>query len=172
MENKQIVNLALLTAIAAGLHIFESFLPKPFPFFRIGLANIVVLLLIVEKRYSAALVVLLGKTVAGGIISGLLFSPTTLISVSGGILAVIAMIVAQKSRVFSLIGISICGAVGHNIGQLLIVRYTLIKSAAVYNLLPYLLLLGLAMGFLTGIVVYRIREQYFGNEIYLTLLHK
>ncbi len=48
---------------------------------------------------------------------GTLFSVSFYLSLSGGILACIAMIIAYRSKVFSIYGVSILGACFHNIGQ-------------------------------------------------------
>ena len=54
---------------------------------------------------------------------GTLFSVSFYLSLSGGILACIAMIIAYRSKVFSIYGVSILGACFHNIGQVIAITW-------------------------------------------------
>ena len=73
------------------------------------------------------------------------------------------MYIAKSSRVgFSVSGISILGAVGHNLMQLLVVKYWIIPSVNVFVLTPLLVLLGMVSGmviaYLTIIFEDKIKE--------------
>jgi len=54
---------------------------------------------------------------------------------------------------FSLIGVSIIGAVFHNLGQLLI-AYFIIKNPGIFYYLPYLTLLAIPTGIGVGLITY------------------
>lgn len=148
---KKISLCAVLTALALALSYCERFIPiqlvVPLPGFKIGLANIVTLvaLALLKNRYAFGILIVrcVFGAVFGGGITGLAFS------VCGGLLALLVMAAAKKTGVFSVYGISILGAAAHNIGQTL-AAMVLMHSVYVGAYLPYLLLLGVVTGFLTG----------------------
>ncbi|MCB5233876.1 MAG: Gx transporter family protein [Candidatus Cloacimonetes bacterium] len=149
---------AYLTATASIVHVVESWIFRavPIPFLRLGLSNIVLLYLVWQKEILAAFAVCILKAIIGGLATFTLLSPTILLSVGGGIAAVSAMSLGLLMRPrFSAIGISILGAVAHNIAQLWIAKYALIRSDSVFVLTPILILFGLISGMLTsGIYLY------------------
>lgn len=142
---------AILTALALALSYMERFIPLqlviPLPGLKLGLANIVTLtaLFLLKYRYAFAILVIrciLGAVFGGGI-TGLAFS------LSGGLLALSVMVIGKRARGFSVYGISMMGAAAHNIGQIL-AAMVLMNSVYVGAYLPWLLLVGIATGLLTG----------------------
>jgi len=154
-SNRRLILTALFTAAAATIYLLESFIPKLLPFMKLGLANIIPLILITNKNYREALLVTIAKILLGGFITGTLFSPTTFLSLSGGLIALIIMIIAYKLPLnFSIIGVSIAGAVSHNMGQLLAVRLILIREDEIFYLTPLLIIMGIITGIITGYIAY------------------
>lgn len=142
---------AILTALALALSYVERFIPLqlviPLPGLKLGLANIVTLtaLFLLKYRYAFAILVIrciLGAVFGGGI-TGLAFS------LCGGLLALSVMVIGKRARGFSVYGISMMGAAAHNIGQIL-AAMVLMNSVYVGAYLPWLLLVGIATGLLTG----------------------
>ena len=142
---------AILTALALALSYMERFIPLqlviPLPGLKLGLANIVTLtaLFLLKYRYAFAILVIrciLGAVFGGGIM-GLAFS------LGGGLLALSVMVIGKRARGFSVYGISMMGAAAHNIGQIL-AAMVLMNSVYVGAYLPWLLLVGIATGSLTG----------------------
>ncbi|MDP2174187.1 MAG: Gx transporter family protein [Candidatus Cloacimonadaceae bacterium] len=147
--HKPLVLLAYLTATAASLHIVESLVMRmfPLPFIRIGLSNIVILYLIMQNQPLSAIIVNIVKTILGGAVTLTLLSPATLLSLGGGICAVVVMYLTHKSRLgFGVFGISIAGAVAHNLGQLILVKWLIFPDTAVFLLTPMLILIGMLSG--------------------------
>ncbi|MDY0152584.1 MAG: Gx transporter family protein [Candidatus Cloacimonas sp.] len=145
----QILQLAFLTAAAASIHIVESLIMRlsPIPFLRIGLSNVVLLYLIARNQPLSAIMVSTAKSVIGGIVTLTLLSPTTILSLAGGLTAIIAMLLAKWLKLgLSLFGISIIGAITHNLTQLAMVRLILIHSDRVFMLTPILISIGLLSG--------------------------
>ncbi len=141
--------LAFFTATASSVYIIENLLLRalPVPFLRLGLSNVIVLYLLMKQNYLQAIFVNILKSFIGGIATFTLLTPSSLLSVTGGFSAILLMILAQRSKLgFSIIGISICGAIGHNLAQIGLVRILLIKSDSVFDVLPMLMLLGLISG--------------------------
>ncbi len=165
LSNLRLIHLAFFTAFAISIYVVESFLPKPFPFMKLGLANIVVLLLLVSGNVRYALIVIIGKTVAGGFLSGLFLSPTTLLSISGSLCSLVIMTIFIKSKVrFSLIGISILGAVAHNLAQIAIVRLILIKENTIFYLTPLLIIMGIVTGIIIGYIAKLFMDRINGDK--------
>jgi heptaprenyl diphosphate synthase len=145
----------LFIAMAMVLSVVERWVPLtaliPIPGVKLGLANIVTLFLLFYASWTDAAAVsilrcLLTALMFGGM-SSLLFS------LGGALLALPAMMLARTGypRWFSVIGISVAGAVGHNLGQLGMAALTM-KSLAVFSYLPVLLGAALLMGTLTALV--------------------
>ncbi len=153
IKNK-IPYLAVLTALSITLFVIESIIPRPLPFLKFGLANIVILILIYFKDYQSTVIIAFSKTLFGGFLTGTIFSPATILSLSGTFLSLIVMIIFSKSKInFSIIGISIIGAITHNFGQLIAVRFIIIRSNNIFYLTPIMLFIGLVTGILIGYFV-------------------
>jgi len=144
--------LALLVALALILHAVESMIPTPLPVpgAKLGLANIITLVVIVLAGAGDALVVVALRTFLACLLSGRLNSFA--FSIVGGVLATLVMSVAYRKlrHVLGFAGISILGAVAHNIGQLLVACFIL-RTAAIFSYLPALLITGVATGFFVGL---------------------
>jgi len=157
MTQKSLSFLAFLTATASVMHIVESlvFRAVPLPFIRLGLSNIVVLYLIWNKKIVSAFVVAVAKSIIGGVVTLTLLSPAILLSLSGGIISVLLMSLALLVRPrFSLTGISIVGAISHNLTQLGMARLFIIPNDSLFVLTPILLLLALISGITTAYICY------------------
>jgi heptaprenyl diphosphate synthase len=148
-KEHQLLQLAFLTAAASSIHIAEGLIMRmlPVPFIRIGLSNIVLLYLIQRNQPLAAITIGVAKSLIGGMVTLSLLSPGTLLSLVGGLSAILAMITVKWLRLgFSIFGISIVGAIVHNLTQLALVRLFLIHSDRVFMLTPILISIGLLSG--------------------------
>lgn len=150
-KTKRLTLCAVLIALALALSYTERFIPLqmviPLPGVKLGLANIVTLVALYLLGPKAAFAILIPRcifgAVFGGGITGLAFSLT------GGILAMVTMMLAKKLPIFSIYGISILGAAAHNVGQIL-AAMVLMNSVYIGAYLPYLLIVALFTGFATG----------------------
>lgn len=140
-----------MIALALALSYTERLIPLqmlvPLPGIKLGLANIVTLvaLYLFGKKSAYTILILrcvLGAVFGGGI-TGLMFSLT------GGVLALSVMAIAQRIPCFSIYGVSILGAAAHNIGQIL-AAIVLMQSIYIGSYLPYLLVVALFTGLATG----------------------
>ena len=153
-SQEKILILAAYSIMAVLLFIVEGMIPKPLPFMRIGLANVFILLILVQIDFMSALVVTLTKVIIGNLFSGLLFTPLILFSLVSSILSLFVMYAFYKSRIsLSLIGVSITGALSHMITQLVLGYFLFIHTSKIFALLPIILLIGLISGLITGILV-------------------
>lgn len=115
-----IVSLGILTAAASAVQIAESSLPRLLPWLKPGLSNALVLYALIRMPPFFAWTLVLFRSLVTGIILGTLFTPTGWMSLAGGAAAVATMSLAAglgQNRI-GLSGISVTGAVAHNIAQL------------------------------------------------------
>ncbi|NLM77852.1 MAG: Gx transporter family protein [Ruminococcaceae bacterium] len=154
---------ALLISLALVLSLVERWIPLeliiPVPGIKLGLANIVTLFAVLRLRPGEAVLIVVTRSLILGVISG----PTTLMfSLSGGLLAFFFMWLLSHwhERSMTTIGISVCGAAAHNIGQVAMAGLVLEEPLLLMTYLPPLLLTGLATGTLTGLSAYPVIKRF------------
>ncbi|WP_300278060.1 Gx transporter family protein [Peptacetobacter sp.] len=153
IDTKKITFLSLMVGYSLILYIIEGFIPNPmiavFPGAKLGLSNIITLVALMTFGFKDTFIILTVRiilsTIFTGPISYLMFS------IGGGYLSLILMYLFNKIKGFSIIGISIIGAIGHNIGQL-IVASIIVKNIAMTTYLPFMLITSLVTGIFVGIV--------------------
>jgi len=158
MSTKKLALIAILVAQATVLHYIESLLPNPIPIpgVKLGLANIITLLALVMFDFKTSLTVISLRTVLGSLLSGTLFGVGFLLSFSGALLAGCVMaLLLLLSPYFSLIGISIAGAVAHCVGQL-IMASLILSQPGIFYYLPVMLLLSVPTGCITGLLLWEL----------------
>ena len=153
MKTKDLTIMAILTALAMVLGWVERMIPLelliPLPGVKLGLANTVTMFSLYWLNLPATMLILTARCLLGGLFSG---NMTALaFSLTGGVISMLAMAAAKRSRHLSVWGVSVLGAAGHNCGQILIAMI-LMHSGAVLGYLPYLLLIGTACGCATAAV--------------------
>ena len=148
-------HIAKLTAFAIGLHILEAVIPSPLPGVKPGIANIVTLYVLYEYGFATAAWVRLLRVFASSLLLGLFLSPTFILSLSGALMSLGTLYLAQHlpKKYFSAITLSIFAAFGHITGQLIIVRLWLIPHTGVSYLVPVFALSALIFGLINGLIV-------------------
>ncbi len=162
---RQVALLGILLALALALAWVERFIPIAPGLYgvKLGLANTVLL----YALYWLDIPSTVGLMLARVTIAAVLFAGFTgfLYSLVGGIFSLIAMIILKRIPHFSVIGVSIVGAVFHNIGQIT-VACVLVQSRAVLAYLPILLISAIVTGILTGtlakLVLHTLRHTHAG----------
>lgn len=152
MKTKKLAHMSLMVGYSLILYIIESYMPNPliaiFPGAKLGIANIVTLTSLVLFGLKDTFIILsvrvLMSAIFAGPISYLLFS------IAGSYLSLIFMYLALKINKFSLIGVSVIGAIGHNIGQLAVAG-VIIKNGMIFGYLPYMLFASIITGLFVGI---------------------
>ncbi len=152
---KRITILSILTSQALVLSIVESMIPLPvaIPGIKLGLANIITLIVIALFGYKSATKVVIVRVVLSSIYSGSII--VFWFSLIGGLLSTLVMgLMYHKFKdYFSLIGISVSGAIFHNMGQLF-VAVIVMKELSVISYAPFLLFAGIIMGGFTGLTAH------------------
>jgi heptaprenyl diphosphate synthase len=157
-ENSNIYKIALLVSISCVLQISESLIPHPIPGLRLGLANMLTLVALVTLGFRSALEIAIFRTVLSSFIMGTFMSPTFILSFSGAVISTVVMGFFYWFSSFhrryrlSIIGISIIGALSHNIVQLYLAYLILVKHGGIFVFFPWLCIGAVVMGWITGIV--------------------
>lgn len=154
MEIKKISRLAMLLAISVVLNIVESFFPifnGIVPGLKIGLANIVTLLVLYVYGFKDAIIISILRVFLVAILRTGLFSMSFFFSLGGAILSILVMILSKKITKLSIIGVSIIGSIFHTIGQILvaIIMYNINMIYYIGWTLIFAIPTGILVGFLT-----------------------
>lgn len=126
---------------------FSAFIPVPG--IKLGLTNLVVLTALYKIGGKDALILNIVRIFLAGALFGNSFS--ILYSLAGGMLSWAVMAAAKRRRFFGMTGVSLLGGISHNIGQILIAMIVLQTKQVAYYL-PFLLIGGVAAGFVIGII--------------------
>lgn len=151
MSVRKTAVLALFTTLSLAIFAIESAIPPlvPIPGIKLGLANIITLILLRHFTVRDALLVLVSRILLSAFLFGQALS--LLYSLAGGLCSLLVMAlvmkVLQKKLVF------LTGAMGgltHNLGQLA-VAFAITRTVGVAAYLPFLILSGILTGLFTGL---------------------
>ncbi|GAB4406003.1 MAG: Gx transporter family protein [Thermodesulfovibrionales bacterium] len=155
MQSQDKYRIALLSAYALALHGFESLIPMPIPWLRVGLANIITLTTFILFGFRAAMMVTLIRVFLASIFTGSFLGPGFILSLSGGVSSILAMgfVLNIAPKLFGPVGLSIIGALFHNISQLFFAYILFIQRIEpVLIITPILILIGTITGSVNGLV--------------------
>jgi len=150
-------NLALLGGLSLSLYVVENLIPLPLPWLRIGIGNIGVLLALYILSPLDGFYVLLIKAVLGSLFSARLF-PQIIFALGAGIPSYWMMVGVKRlfGRWLSPVGVSVCGAVTHNMLQLGIAWLIVVQSLNIFYLTPVMVIFGTVAGAVIGLITLRI----------------
>lgn len=155
---KKLTTLALFSTIALTIFLLESLIPPlvPIPGIKLGLANIVTLILLANGAWRDALVVLMARILLGSIFAGQMMS--FFYSLAGGMVCLLVMAVLHHFLGKKLLWFtSIIGALAHNTGQILVAA--LILGPYVLFYYPYLIVGGIITGLFTGLAAWYLQPR-------------
>lgn len=152
-KNQRLVYIALLVAQAVIISLIERAIPSPFffaPGAKLGLANIMTCIALYTLSVKDAGKVILIRLILAALLGGTL--STFIYSSAGATLSFFSMLMIKKQPFLptSLIGVSMAGAVFHNIGQLIVASW-IAGTWAVLLYLPVLSFIGMLTGLAIGI---------------------
>ena len=132
-KSKAIAFTGICTALALILAYIEILITPIFPAvpgIKMGLPNIIIVFLLYRRGPVSAIVVSLLRTVLVTILfgNGMAF----MYSLAGSVLSMIIMILLQKLNFLSTVGVSVAGAIAHNLGQTLMAMVLLDTSEIAY----------------------------------------
>ncbi|MBQ9983163.1 MAG: Gx transporter family protein [Lachnospiraceae bacterium] len=163
MKTSRIAEFGMLLALALVLSYLESLIPVVIavPGVKLGLANIMTILILYRMNGRFAFFFMTARV----LLTGFLFAgiSTILYSFVGGLFCILVMSVLKKSSFFSVLGVSMAGAVFHNVGQIL-VAILIMENAHILYYLLVLCVTGMASGLAIGYLAHLLMKQY--NKIY------
>ena len=148
---KKLSLLGLLLAFALILSYIESLVPffMGVPGMKLGLPNMAIVLLLYLYGEKEDILVNILRIVVSGLLFGTLFG--ILFSLSGAVFSFIAMVIAKKTNILDICGVSVIGGITHNIAQLLVAAYV-VRTSGIIFYLPALLIMGTITGYLNGFI--------------------
>ncbi len=145
----------MLVGLGTALHAAEAWLlpPLPVPGLKMGLANIVTLLAILWYGWGEALLVAAARVLVGSLVTGGLLSLGFWLSLSGALVSAVVMYAVWHlgRRWFSISGVSITGALAHNMAQLMVFSLV-VEHGGVWFYAPYLAGFSVPAGIFVGLV--------------------
>lgn len=163
LNTKKITEYGFLLAIALTLAYFENLIgfAMVVPGTKIGFANIITMLMLYRTNFNNTFLFMILRV----LLSGLLFSGLAgiLYSLAGGFLCILIMNFVKKFSFFSMIGVSMLGAIFHNIGQL-IVAVIVMENIKIFYYFPVLfgvgVLTGIGIGYVSAILIKNYNEIF------------
>ena len=148
-KTRQVTLLALCASVALLLSYVEFLIPPIFtavPGVKMGLPNVVIVWALYELGGKQAAVISFVRLV----IVTLLFGnfPTFLYSLAGSVLSLTVMLLLKKLDFLSSVGVSVAGAIMHNLGQILVAMVLMRTSEIGY----YMIVLAIT-GTISGIFI-------------------
>lgn len=162
MKTRRITEFGMLLAISLVLTYLEMLIPVmvAVPGVKLGLANIVTMLLLYKRNLRDTFFFMTIRVV----LAGLLFSGVSgiIYSFAGGVCCIGIMSILKRFPMFSIMGVSMSGAIFHNIGQILVAIFV-IENIHILYYLPVLCITGTITGFLIGYITFLLIKKY--NQI-------
>ena len=151
---RNITILAALSAFAIILGYVETLIPLNFgiPGIKLGLANLVIVVMLFADRFSFGFRDTLIVNLIRIFIVGIMFSNVygIIYSLCGGLVSLLVMYLLKRTGAVSVLGVSIIGGVMHNLAQL-IVAMIVVEQLKVIYYAPVLLLSGSICGAVIGV---------------------
>lgn len=150
-RSKTIAFIGMFTAFALILAYIEFLIPPLFPSLpgiKMGLPNIIIVFLLYRRSSVSAIAVSLLRM---GLVAILFGNAMALMySLAGAALSLLLMIVLKRFNFLSVVGVSIVGAVAHNVGQILMAMLLLDTTELGYYLVV-LIITGTVSGVFIGL---------------------
>lgn len=158
INTRKITTVALLSALAIILGIIDSYIPSLIPGWKIGLANIVILLCLINYGIIESLFISLIRVFIVSIFASSLFSMSFFMSLAGAISSLLIMwILVKFIKRLHLVTISIIGSLIHSLTQVLVGIIYIGNNVLLYYL-PLLFLISIGSGLLIGLSVFYLNK--------------
>lgn len=181
----RITTISVLIALAAVLSIFDRYISMAIftaiPFagaiipatFKLGIANIVILIIIYNYNFKTGFVAILLKSVIISLFSIVSFATTFFIGFTGTFLSFLIMSILKKGLKSkkTMIFVSAVGGLTHGFGQLIANGVLYLVGSGVASLgsllimAPSVLILGIITGIIIGFVSYKINQVLIKQKI-------
>ncbi|MBL1433113.1 MAG: heptaprenyl diphosphate synthase [Gammaproteobacteria bacterium] len=153
--------IAWFAALAIAIHVLESAIPSPVPGIKIGLANVVTIVVLVQFGWRTAAWVSILRVLVGSLIIGSFLSPTFVLSLSGACASLIAIGLAYAiaRQHLSALGYSVIAAVAHILAQFWTAYLLFIPHDALFHLLPILTTVAIVTGIVNGSLALAVQKR-------------
>lgn len=157
-EEKYEIYLIFLVLLGLYLSLLESVIPKPFPWMKIGLSNIAILIALEKFNARMAIEAVLIRIFTQALMLGTLFTPGFIISFTAGTISTLITILIYRYRKYlSLLAVSCFSAFIHNLVQLIVVYFLLfrnisLQSKSIAIFVCVFLFVGVIAGLVTGFI--------------------
>ena len=148
-RNAAFYGIALSLALVLSTLERMLVIPGMMPGIKLGLANVVVLMLLYLKGVKAAAAVSLLRVILSAALYGGLSS--FFFGFAGALASFLVMALFFARNALSPVGVSVLGGVAHNAGQLAVAA-CLVETGALLYYLPVLLVSGVITGIATGYI--------------------
>ena len=157
-RTRRLAYSALLAALALIFSYIEVLIPFNFgiPGVKLGIANLVVIIALYYLGPRYAFTINMIRVIVAGLLFSGLFG--CLYSLAGALLSFCMMLLTKKTGLFSVTGVSICGGVFHNLGQILVATF-LVSSLKMFAYFPVLIISGVISGCIIGIISWLILQR-------------
>lgn len=148
--------LAFLGALSLFFAAIEYLFPKPIPFFRLGLSNLPLLVALDVLRFREVLLLVVIKVLGQGLVNGTLISYVFAFSLAGSLGSALVMVgirwwdKRRKKPWFSLVGVSLWGALASNLVQVAL-SLVFVFGPTAWIIAPLFLTLGTGAGLAVGL---------------------
>ena len=158
MDAKRIANMAMLVALAIIFSYVEFMIPinLGIPGIKLGLANLVIVIALYTLKLSDVWIISILRILIIGFMFG--SGMSIIYSLAGAIVSLIVMMLVKKINGFSIMGVSMIGAVCHNLGQIA-VAMIVVETTSILYYVPALLVAGLITGAIIGIISKRVLDK-------------
>jgi heptaprenyl diphosphate synthase len=151
MESERLRLIAIFAAFSMFAATLEYLFPRPVPFFRLGLANLPIIMAFHLLDFRSLMALTLLKVLGQGLVNGTLASYVFLLSLTGSFASVLLMygLFRLLGRRISFVGLSLAGALASNSVQSLF-SVLFIFGQQAWVILPLFYGLGFAAGLVIG----------------------
>jgi heptaprenyl diphosphate synthase len=163
---QKMIVLAMLVAAGIILQLIEMLFPVAMiiPGYKIGLANITGLYTLYAFGSKDMVIVTSLRIVLAALCAGTLFSVGFILSVTGGAVSMIVMILLKKTGIFSIYGVSVAGAASHAAGQVAAICI-IYQQFFMQLFLPALIALSIVSGLLIAMLASALLKRLpYGKE--------
>lgn len=149
----RVARLGMLLGVALALYAVESAIPAPFPFMRIGLANVATLIALMTLGFADAVAIVVLRVTIASLIVGTFMGPGFGLAMAGGLAGIAGMGLATRlSPPLSVVGLSLIGAALHNLAQLAVLAGFYTGPGPAARLAGPALVVSAVTGLVTGLV--------------------
>lgn len=150
--------VAWLAAVAVGLSLVDAAIPTPLPGVKPGLANIVILVVLLRYGWGTAVWVSALRVLAASLALGYFLAPGFFLSLAGAVCSLLVLGVGRHlpARWFGPVSLSVLAAFAHIGGQLLLARLWLIPHDGIFLLTPFFAAAALFFGTINGLATARL----------------